>query len=452
MKWLWFAGPLVFLAVFLAVVLSTTKEDERRRAELERWLEELLGPYREAGRLVTRRVRALPSAFTELVARAGGGARVCDVMLVPKLAYVAVRAADGMTGSSQQTVVMKLRKAAPRFSCRPLPVVDGQSVDNSGLSLDDEQLFAAFLIEGAAETKAALHEWLSPELRDALLELPSAWLSTDGATLALTQYGALSAEQLDDLTALADAFYSEHGAAPGSLLGDPAEASLAHAALLAKPSEAKPSPTKLSEAKPSPTKLRSTKASAPKSPLTGTATATSPPAAPSVGAPAQLQTRMVAALLDFGLLGASALFLALAWGSVHAFHPLVFFNHPDPVVTQPWQGGFTTKGIGLFFAAEAFLVGLVALELFLYATRGRTLGMFFAGIESRAQDPRSGLVARLLRGQTLVAESRFLPRVQLGRGKADPIVAGQVLRVTVFAGAFIIVSIVLNASKLVAWF
>ncbi len=423
MKWLWFAGPLAVLGVYLAVVLGSTREDQRRLRELSRWLEELYGPLREAGRIVTRRVRALPGALGELVADAGGGARVADIVLVPKLGYLAVRAADGWTASAHFTVVMKLAKDAPKLRCRPLPVVDGRPIDNHGMSLDDEEFFASFLLEASGKPEP-IRKWLSPELRAALLELPGAWLATEGAALTITHFGALSAEQLDDLVVLADAFFAEHGAGTGSLF----------------PEEGPRVDDKPRPAVPKPAVRERAPAKA--------ATVASKPA---VGEAASLGVRLRACAVDACLLVAAAFFVALAWGVFRAFHPLALFNHPDPVVTQPWQGGFTTKGIGLFFVAEAILAGLLALELFLYATRGRTIGMYLVGLETRPA-AGGGLGARLVRGAVVIAEPLRPARVQLGRGAADPLVLGQALRVVGLAALWILASVVLNARHVVDWF
>ena len=60
-------------------------------------------------------------------------------------------------------------------------------------------------------------------LRRALREHPDAWLRVDGRNLALTLYGAPSADAIDGLVDLADAVFARHGAdTEASLFGDDA--------------------------------------------------------------------------------------------------------------------------------------------------------------------------------------------------------------------------------------
>ena len=66
-------------------------------------------------------------------------------------------------------------------------------------------------------------------------------------------------------------------------------------------------------------------------------------------------------------------------GRFAAFHPEVLFNNPDPVITEPWQGGWTTRGMGAFIAVESFLVGLFALQTYLGAA-GKSVGKILFGL------------------------------------------------------------------------
>jgi uncharacterized RDD family membrane protein YckC len=353
MRWLWFVGPFLVLCTYLAIVLTSTREDARRKRELNKWIDELLGPLLEKKKKLSRRVRALPPAFERMAEAAGGGARVADVVLVPQFSYVAVRAADGVAASAQQTVICKLKKRAPKLVCRPLPIIDGRPIENRGLIID-EGFCQSFIVEGD-ELKPA-RKWIDADVRAILLESPTVWLRTDGDMMAVTRYGEIDADQMDELVATADALFAQYGASDRSLFGDTPRPA----------SEAKGSDEKASyRAKP-----------------------TKPREAKPVAMIASPELRLKAGAIDFALYGVASLLLALANGSIASFHPMTLFNNPDPVVREPWQGGFTTKGMGAFTAALCLLVGLFAYQAYLAATEGRSIGKRIVGLRVVRSDDR----------------------------------------------------------------
>jgi hypothetical protein len=203
--------------------------------------------------------------------------------LVPKLAYLAVMSANAQTGSDHQTVSAKLDDAAPSFTVRPLPIVEGERAPNTGIEFKkDPEFMALFLVESAglapaappppakgakeaappappasdAELAKKIRAWLSRPVREALRDLPEAWLRVQGKTMALTVYGAVDAEKINELVTVADAIFAEYGADGGpSLFGDADEDADASAPERASPSKpAAAPPPKKSKAKPAPSK------------------------------------------------------------------------------------------------------------------------------------------------------------------------------------------------------
>jgi hypothetical protein len=179
-------------------------------------------------------VTSLPGPLARVLATTGGGEVIDDFELVPKLAYLAVMGADALQGSDHQTVVAKLDDAGPTFTVRPLPIVEGERIPNTGVQLKkDEDFMRLFLVERgleggpvAAESEALdkeIRKWLSPPVREALLELPSSWLRVDGKAkvMAFTVYGPTTADRIHETIAAADIVFAEYGAEGGpSLLGD----------------------------------------------------------------------------------------------------------------------------------------------------------------------------------------------------------------------------------------
>jgi uncharacterized RDD family membrane protein YckC len=351
MRWLWFVAPLVLLASYLAIVLTSTMEDARRTRALNRWLDELLGPLVSGKKSLRRRVRALPDRLIAMVEAAGGGARVADIVLVPELAYVAVRAADGATASSHHTVICKLKKPAPKFVCRPLPIIDGRPLENRGLAVDEE-FCESFVVEG--DDIKGVRTWLDSEVRATLYAHPDVWLRTQGDVMAVTLYGPIDADQLDELVATTDALYAKYGASSKSLFGD-GRAAAGGLGL---------------------EKGGAVVASAP--PNQGRPGKKSDVAEGEVAAP---DLRIKAGAIDLGLNLVAVFVLALVNGSFESFHPAGLFNSPDVVVNEPWQGGFTTKGIGAFTAALILVVGLFTYQSYLAANHGRSIGKWIVGLK-----------------------------------------------------------------------
>jgi uncharacterized RDD family membrane protein YckC len=355
MRWLWFVAPLVALATYVLLILGSTTEDRRRKAALLRWLDELLGPLLgKDGKPLNRRVKSLPADLLPMVEEQGGGARVADVVLVPQEAYLAVRAADGEALSSQHTVVCRLAKPAPRLVVRPLPIVEGRPLENRGLVLDDA--FAeAFIVEGGEKTTAKVAKrWLGEELRAALLELPEVWLRAEGTLLAVTLYGSLDADQIDALVAAADALYARHGATAATLFGDGERAGS-------------------QGAEPAVSRVRPKAHGRPVSDV-------------AEGEIAPSAMRLRAGAIDLALYGVGGLLVALTNGSFASFHPSELFQNPDVTVKEPWQGGFTTFGFGMFTCALILFVGTFALQTYLAAHRGSSIGKRLVGLAVVRED------------------------------------------------------------------
>ncbi len=250
MWWLWIVGPLA-----VAVIYGLTGgRDRRRELEIERWREQMGGieeeappqGYRDGKRSKVkaakvrpgpRRVRLLPDALARMLTTAGGGEVIGYYDLVTKLAYLAVVGSDALQGSDHATVLARLDEPSPSFTVRPLPIVEGRRIPNTGVQFrKDAEFMELFLVERSVEggpvTSAteendkAIRRWLSPPLREALLDFPNGWLRVDGKakTMAFTLYGPVDADRIGDLIACADIVFAEYGAEGGpSLLGDDEE-------------------------------------------------------------------------------------------------------------------------------------------------------------------------------------------------------------------------------------
>jgi uncharacterized RDD family membrane protein YckC len=367
MRWLWFVGPLFVLLILLWISIWPGREENRLRAEVTRWLDELLGPLWTKKGEKGRRVRRIPDPFNALVDLVGGGTRITDAVLLPSLAYLAVRAGDNLRGSSHVTVVCKLGKPGPTFQCRPLPIVDGRLAENRGVVFKGDEIFReAFEVSGA--DSAAIIKWLTPELREALLELPEVWLRVERDVMALTLYGCPDADAIDELVGAADAVFAERGASSESLYGpEPAAAKkpaktdaevVSKRGYRGKPEEAREKPAAIASAK----------------------------------------LRLEAAAVDLGLYLVASALVAAMLGAFASFHPAVFFSSPDLTVDEPWMGGWTTKGFGAFTAAECLLIGLFSWQSYLGA-RGRSIGKLLFGarvvqLDGSAVDFQRGVVRR----------------------------------------------------------
>ncbi len=265
--WLWVGGPLIVLITYFLTMRSPA-ERRRRLREAEIWRGSI-GPERlhasadnkgdapfrsdpskkktpakvkDAG---PRRVATLPAVLQRAALLAGGGELIAHYELAKDIAYLSLVEANGTAGSNCQTVSGKLEEAGPALVVRPLPLVDGVAIPNTGVQFKkDPELMSLFLIEGP-EAKA-IGKWLSQPIRRALCELPAAWLRVEGKTMTVTVFGNLEADQLDALVQLADTIFAEHGAEGGpSLFGEDAGPSDAAPppATVEKPKKASKKPT-----------------------------------------------------------------------------------------------------------------------------------------------------------------------------------------------------------------
>jgi hypothetical protein len=169
-----------------------------------------------------RSVPELPASLGRLVLDVGEGSPYRYDLLREGLAYVAFVEADATGASDYATVVMALEERAPRFTVRPLPIVEGKLAPNAGLVFKGDPEFSrAFLVEGREADGKAIRAFLSEAVRDELLRQKDAWLFVDGDAMALTRFGAFDLEQTDRLVEIADVVFAEHGAGGGVSLLEP---------------------------------------------------------------------------------------------------------------------------------------------------------------------------------------------------------------------------------------
>ena len=256
MWWMWIVGPVLLALIWL----TTGWRDRRRESEIERW-RRTMGPNRvvekesvgyRSGKQIgepghgAKLASALPGPLQRLIDAAGGGDALGHYELVPKLAYLSAMAANAVAGSDLQAVTGKLEDDVPAFIVRPIPMIEGESAPNTGIEFKkDPEFTALFQIDpvvttnappprpGSKEAKAQqqplsdaerakkIRSWLSRPVRDALRDLPDAWLYVQGRTMALVLYGTADATKLDELVTVADVIFAEYGEDGGpSLFGD----------------------------------------------------------------------------------------------------------------------------------------------------------------------------------------------------------------------------------------
>jgi len=216
----------------LCIYLLTGSPDKLRLREVELWRRSW-GPARPPPKKSSRkkgdlgadapagakRVGFLPADLGVLVDAAGAGRPIGIFELVPRIAYLGVFGPSVTAGADLQAVVGKLAEPAPTFTARPLPIVDGARVANTGVIFNKDPPFTdAYLVEGL--DAKAIKRWLNPLVREQLIDMPDVWLSVSGKAMALLLYGTADAEKLDDLVSAADVIFAEYGAEGGpSLLG-----------------------------------------------------------------------------------------------------------------------------------------------------------------------------------------------------------------------------------------
>ena len=380
MRWLWFVAPAAVALAALLLSLTLTPEEQRLRAALAHWMKHMAGPLRFADKTRTRALKRLSPAFEKVVALVGGGVNIGNAVLVPKQAYLSVRAASGSSGSQHATVVGRLAATAPKFLARPLPVYDGAPAENNGVRFSKDPAFMDEVLVEGLEAKA-IGKWLTAELRETLMEAPAVWLHVEGKYFSVTQYGSLDADAIDELVGVADAFYAEHGYDPDeSLLGDVETSEVQNDSSLAFRDGAK----------------KTTKRARADKNAGGASTEALEPAGGRL--------RLSSAAVDVGLYALALGLTVLVLGNFAAFHPAALFNSPDVVTNEPWQGGWTTKGFGALVAVESLMVGLVVVQAYLMMSRGQSLGkLLFGSKVVNADGARPGFTKGVLLRQWIFA-------------------------------------------------
>jgi len=172
---------------------------------------------------VLREVKELPPPFPLILPTIGDGKAAAYFQLKKKLAYVAFVEHDDNSVSDYATVLMKLDENGPTFTARPLPIVDGVRVQNTGVVFrEDPEFSSQYLIEvPARHDPQAIRAFLSHVVREELLTFPAVWLSVHGNVMALTLYGPFDAEKVDNLVDVADVLFAEYGADEGPSLLEP---------------------------------------------------------------------------------------------------------------------------------------------------------------------------------------------------------------------------------------
>jgi hypothetical protein len=174
-----------------------------------------------------RRVDALPASLGWILPSVGDGKLGEVFVLHAGLAYVVFVEADAFSTADHVSVLMKLEDRAPAMLVRPLPIVEGKPVANTGVPFKkDPEFMASFLVEAldARDPKAdakAVRSFLSEPVRDALLDLPIAWLRVERDVMALTLYGRFDSDHADALVETADVLFAEHGGGGGPSLLSP---------------------------------------------------------------------------------------------------------------------------------------------------------------------------------------------------------------------------------------
>lgn len=231
MHWLWYVSAAVVVLIYVLTGLPG-RHERRRDRELARW-RDMMRPmrtetqakgYRDSTKekvpaedVAGPRLARLPRDMAGVLQELGGGQEIAAYELHEKLAYVAVIGPDMQNGSEYQAVVAKLEEPAPSLRVRPLPIIDGKLAPNLGIKLKkDPELTKVFEIKGSAPKPIA--KWLSRRVRDALRDMPYAFLVAEGKVMVLAIHGPVDADRLYALVNAADAIFEEHGAEGGPSL------------------------------------------------------------------------------------------------------------------------------------------------------------------------------------------------------------------------------------------
>ncbi|MEP7120039.1 MAG: hypothetical protein ABJE95_03975 [Byssovorax sp.] len=244
MWWMWIVGPSLLVLIWL----TTGFRDRRREREVEAW-RLTMGPKvavekEAAGYRTTKKigkppvgpgakiVNALPGPLQRVIDTAGGGHALGHYELVPKIAFLSSMTANLLTGSDLQAVTGKLEDSAPAFVVRPLPIIEGERIANTGIEFKKDPDFmglfqvdadvqppmqikpgakAAVALPTEAEIAKKIRGWLSRPVREALRDLPDAWLYVQGRAMALVLYGPADASKLNALVTTADVIFAEYG-------------------------------------------------------------------------------------------------------------------------------------------------------------------------------------------------------------------------------------------------
>ncbi|MFO0550647.1 MAG: hypothetical protein U0271_19795 [Polyangiaceae bacterium] len=178
-------------------------------------------------------VPELPPKLWRLILVIGGGKPERYLQLQKGIAYFAFVHADETVVSDYMTVLMMLDEPQPTFVARPLPYMDGATAENgrainNGLRFkNDPEFTSEYLVElGPNADAKRVRAFLTPDVRDQLLELPNVWLHVERDVMALTIFGPFKNEVADHLVEVADFIFGEYGAEGGPSLFEPDDAEI----------------------------------------------------------------------------------------------------------------------------------------------------------------------------------------------------------------------------------
>jgi hypothetical protein len=165
-------------------------------------------------------VPTLPANLQRALAVVGVGKPAAFFKLKDSAAYLAFVEADELSVEEYTTVLMVLEEPAPRFVARPLPIVEGRAVPNTGIQFKKDPDFGrVYLVEAQpGQDPKAVRRFLNAHVRDALYDLDGVWFQVDGLVATATLYGAFDPDRTDRLVELADAVFAEYGVGGESLL------------------------------------------------------------------------------------------------------------------------------------------------------------------------------------------------------------------------------------------